>query len=321
VSRAPVVTVIVPGYDVAPYAREALSSLQAQTLNAWTAVLVDDGSTDRTAEIFTAAADSDPRFRVIRHPERRGLGAARNTGLDAVDTPFLGFLDADDVLLPDALDRMVGTLDTSGSDFVAGAYVRLRPDGPGGYTAGPLQPWVRLATDPARTGTTIDEHPAASGNVVAWSKVSRTAFWRQVGLRFPEDRVYEDQVVAQLMYTRARRFDVLPDVVVQWRERAERNSITQHEERLDVLRDCITAMTDGLAVLDGTGHAGAARARVGLMLVMDLPRLARIAATHSDPEYRRTVGAFARELWQRPDAATVSLPADIAPLVSAARLW
>lgn len=316
-SASPVITVIVPGYGVAPYAREALDSLRAQTLREWTAVLVDDGSTDGTADVFAEAAAADPRFRLVRHPERRGLGAARNTGLDAVETPFLGFLDADDVLMPEALERMVSTLDASGSDFAVGAYVRLRPDGAGGYAPGEVQPWVRRATDPARTGTTIDEHPHATGNIVAWSKVSRTSFWQRQRLRFPEGRFYEDQAVAQRMYTRARRFDVLPDVVVQWRERAEGTSITQVEARMDVLRDCLDAMREGLAVLDAAGRGRAASARVSLILEMDLPRLARLAADHPDPAYRRALGTFARELTDRPDAAGF-IPD---PLVTAALLW
>ncbi|MET0782137.1 MAG: glycosyltransferase family 2 protein, partial [Microbacterium sp.] len=106
-----VVTVIVPGFNVAPYAAEALDSLQKQTLTEWTAILVDDESTDGTADIFERAAKADARFRVVRHARQVGLGAARNTGLDLVETPFLGFLDADDVLTPTALERLVGILD------------------------------------------------------------------------------------------------------------------------------------------------------------------------------------------------------------------
>ena len=120
-------------------------------------------------------------------------------------------------------------LDETGSDFAVGAYVRLRPDGAGGYSAGEVQPWVAAATAPERRGTTIDEHPEASGNIVAWSKVSRTDFWHRAGIRFPEGRLYEDQVVAQQMYARARRFDTVPDVVAHWRVRADGSSITQRE--------------------------------------------------------------------------------------------
>lgn len=111
---------IVPGRDVAAFAPTALDSLRAQTESRWAAVLINDGSRDETGEIFAAAAASDPRFRMLRHDEPRGLGAARNAGLDLVDTPLVGFLDGDDELTPTALARMTATLDESGSDFVRG---------------------------------------------------------------------------------------------------------------------------------------------------------------------------------------------------------
>lgn len=235
------VTLIVPGFDVEPYALEALDSLRAQSLTSWRAVLIDDASSDRTGEIFARAATEDGRFQVVTHDRRRGLGAARNTGLDRVDSEYLGFLDADDLMRPDALRRMVGTLQRSGSDFVAGAYVRLRPHPDGSYTSGEVQPWVSAATDPARERTTIEAHPEATSNIVAWSKLSRASFWTRTGLRFPEGRLYEDQLVAQRMYARADAFDVLPDVVVDWRVRADGSSITQREAALPVLHDCLRA--------------------------------------------------------------------------------
>lgn len=311
----PAVTIIVPGHDVARYAQEAIDSLRAQTRNDWAAVLVDDASSDTTGAVFADAAASDPRFRVATHLEQRGLGAARNTGLDLVDTPLLGFLDADDRLRPEALHTLVGTLEASGSDFAAGAYVRLRPEADGGYTSGEVQPWVVAATSPARTATTLAAHPAASGNIVAWSKVSRTAFWRRARLRFPEGRLYEDQVLAQLMYTRAHAFDVVPEVVVEWRQRADGTSITQRTAQLAVLTDYLEALLAGIAILDAAGHPAAVASRVELIDALDLPPLVQIARAHADPAYRRALGAFARELEaQHP---ITPLPATI----SAALLW
>jgi glycosyltransferase involved in cell wall biosynthesis len=315
------VTVIVPGYNVAEYVAEALESLRGQSLSNWTAVLIDDGSTDATAELFAAAAKADARFRVVGSPRRAGLGAARNVGLDLVDTPFLGFLDADDVLAQTALERLIGILDETGSDFAVGAYVRLRPDDRGGYAVGEVQPWVAASTAPERRGTTIDEHPEASGNIVAWSKVSRTDFWHRTGLRFPEGRLYEDQVVAQQMYARARRFDTVPEVVAYWRIRADGSSITQREAQLDVLRDCLEAMRAGLSVLESTGHPLATQARIGQMLRMDVPRLADIARLHPDAAYRRELGEFTRTLWDRAGSARDALDERSASIVAAAGLW
>lgn len=317
----PVVTVIVPGRDVAPYAQEAIDSLRAQTFPAWRAVLVDDGSRDATGAVFAAAAASDDRFRLVSHPAPRGLSAARNTGLDLVETPFVGFLDADDVFTPRALERFVTTLTRTGSDIVVGAYVRLRPDEAGAYRPGPVQPWVRAATDPQRLATTLSAHPDLSGNIVAWSKLSRVELWRRTGVRFPEGRLYEDQLVAQRLYTAARAIDVIPDVVVHWRERADGSSITQNKNLLPVLVDYLDALSGGIAVLDAAGQRDAARARVRLILEMDVPPLVRIAQDSPDDAYRRALGAFVRALHDRAETESITLDRAASGLRGAAELW
>lgn len=311
---APIVTLIVPGRDIAGFAPAALDSLRAQTENRWHAILIDDGSTDDTAEIFAAAAASDPRFRAVRHEASRGLGAARNVGVDLVDTPLVGFLDGDDELTPTALERLIGTLTETGSDFVAGAYVRSRFDGER-YVPGRVQPWVEAATSPARLGTTIIDHPRASANIVAWSKVSRTDLWSD--LRFPEGVAYEDQVVAQQMYTRARAFDVIPDTVVRWRLRADGTSITQGRAQLPVLRDYLQALRGGIRVLRDAGAHAAVTARLELILAMDLPPLLEIAATHADPRYAEDVASFAAEIQALPEYADARPD----PALTAALAW
>lgn len=317
----PTVTVIVPGRDVGAFAAEALDSLRAQTFGDWRAILVDDASTDETAQIFAHATAADPRFRVIRHDVARGLGASRNEALDAVDTPLVAFLDADDVMLPDALGTLAGSLAGTGSDIAVGAYVRLKPDATGAYTPGPVQPWVAAATDPPRRATTLAEHPDVSGNIVAWSKVSRVDLWRRHGLRFTEDRAYEDQVVAQEVYAAARAIDVVPDVVVHWRERADGTSITQRRHAIPVLQDYLDGMRGGLAVLDRTGHAAAARSRIRLILDMDVPSLVLVAEHHPDDAYRRALGVFVRDLTGRAADERIALDPASAPLLDVARTW
>ncbi|PRB15221.1 glycosyltransferase family 2 protein [Microbacterium sp. MYb62] len=313
-ASAPIVTLIVPGRDIAAFAPAALDSLRAQTESRWRAVLIDDGSTDDTGAIFEAAAADDRRFTTLRHEASRGLGAARNVGLAHVDTPYLGFLDGDDELLPDALARLTGTLHETGSDFVAGAYVRSRPQGDG-YAAGRVQPWVAAATSPERWGTTLSAHPLAVSNIVAWSKVSRTAFWHD--LRFPEGVAYEDQVVAQLMYTRARAFDVIPDVVVHWRLRADGTSITQSKAQLSVLRDYLAALRGGIRVLHEAGARAAVTARLELILAMDVAPLLEIAGSHPDPAYAAEVDSFMAELQALPEFAGVAPD----PAIAAALAW
>lgn len=307
-------TVIVPGRDIAAFAPAALDSLRAQTQPRWRAILVDDGSRDDTGQIFAAAASADPRFTLLRHDHPRGLGATRNAALELVDTEYLGFLDGDDELAPTALERMTATLTGTGSDFVAGAYVRSRWDG-AGYAPGRVQPWVAAATDPERLGTSILAHPAASANIVAWSKLSRTEFWN--GLRFPEGIAYEDQIVAQQMYTTARAFDVIPDVVVRWRLREDGSSITQGKHRLPVLRDYLAALRGGIDVLHGAGAHAAVTARIALILAMDVPPLQEIADTRPDPAYAAEVQAFLDGLRTLPEFAD----AHVDPALATALRW
>jgi CDP-glycerol glycerophosphotransferase len=305
---------IVPGRDVASFAPAAIDSLRAQSDQRWRALLIDDGSRDGTGGVFAAAAASDPRFEVLHHHEARGLGAARNIGLDRVDTPFVGFLDADDQLTPHALSLWLGVLNESGSDFVAGAYVRTRETG-SGYTPGRVQPWVERATSPRRLGVTLAEHPHATANIVAWSKLSRAHVWD--GLRFPENVAYEDQVVAQRMYTEARAFDVVPDVVAHWRLRADGSSITQGKSRLPVLHDYLEALRGGIRVLHEAGASAAVVSRLDLILAMDLPPLRQIAEQHPDPAYSAALDAFERELRALPEFPS-SRPD---PALAAALAW
>ncbi|MDQ0613407.1 glycosyltransferase involved in cell wall biosynthesis [Microbacterium sp. W4I4] len=310
----PLVTMIVPGRDIASFAPAAIASLQAQSEPRWRALLVDDGSVDDTRAVFADAAASDPRFEVLHHHEARGLGAARNIGLDRIDTPFVGFLDADDELAPRALSLWLDALNESGSDFVAGAYVRTR-ESTGGYRPGRVQPWVQRATSPRRLGVTLAEHPHATANIVAWSKLSRTHVWEH--LRFPENVAYEDQIVAQRMYTEARAFDVIPEIVAHWRLRADGTSITQGKNRLPVLHDYLAALRGGIRVLHEAGMTAAVISRLDLILAMDLPPLRQIAQQHPDPAYQAALDAFEGELRALPEYAHV----DPDPALAAALAW
>ena len=98
-------SVIIPVYNVAPYLRECLDSVQAQTFRDWVCVCVDDGSTDGSGVILDEYTVKDARFRVI-HQANAGEGVARNAGLAAATGEWIVFLDGDDVLSPNALDYL-----------------------------------------------------------------------------------------------------------------------------------------------------------------------------------------------------------------------
>jgi glycosyltransferase involved in cell wall biosynthesis len=99
----PLVSVIIPTYNRADLVRQALASVKAQTFRDFEVVVVDDGGADGTYEALAAG----PELRVLRHPCRRGVAAARNTGVGAARGEWLAFLDSDDLWLPDKLARQI----------------------------------------------------------------------------------------------------------------------------------------------------------------------------------------------------------------------
>jgi glycosyltransferase involved in cell wall biosynthesis len=114
----PLVSILIPCHNAAPWIAETLRSAQAQTWPRLEIIVVDDGSTDDSAAL---AARGDPaRVRVIRQPQA-GAAAARQRALEAAQGDFLQYLDADDLLAPDKVERQVALLRTAGPGAVATA--------------------------------------------------------------------------------------------------------------------------------------------------------------------------------------------------------
>ncbi len=104
---APFLSIVIPAYDRAGTIGRCLASLRAQSWTDWEAICVDDGSTDDTRARLAAAAAADPRIHVVAHARNRGVGPARNTGIDRTRADWIVFLDSDDELAgTDALRRM-----------------------------------------------------------------------------------------------------------------------------------------------------------------------------------------------------------------------
>ena len=107
----PRVSIIIPAYDSASTIEVACASALAQTERAIEVIVVDDGSTDGTAQVVEEIAARDGRVRLVRHPQNRGRMEARRTGITAATGAFTLFLDADDEILPDMAERLLEAQD------------------------------------------------------------------------------------------------------------------------------------------------------------------------------------------------------------------
>src|SRR5579885_1650883 len=104
------ISLVMPTYDRRATIGRAIASVRAQTYADWELVIVDDGSTDDTAS--AVAAIPDARVRFVREAHNQGVTAARNRGLDEARGDFIGMLDSDDELVPQALATLLGALAT-----------------------------------------------------------------------------------------------------------------------------------------------------------------------------------------------------------------
>jgi glycosyltransferase involved in cell wall biosynthesis len=112
----PKVSAIIPFYKGERFVADAVRSVLAQTEPSVEAIVIDDGSPDSASDALGPLL-ADPRVRLLTHERNRGIAAARNTGLRASDAEFVGFLDQDDLWLPEKTERQLAVFDGSPADI------------------------------------------------------------------------------------------------------------------------------------------------------------------------------------------------------------
>ena len=118
----PKVTIAMPVYNDTLYLREAIDSILNQTYKDFIFLIINDGSTDNSEDII--ASYTDKRIKLINHPYNMGRPAARNTALEAADTEYLAWMDADDIAFPNRLQQQIAFLDSHPEISICGSKVR-----------------------------------------------------------------------------------------------------------------------------------------------------------------------------------------------------
>ena len=125
----PCFSIIIPVYNVAPYLRECLDSILAQTFTDWECLCVDDGSTDASTEILDEYTRQDARFRVF-HKKNGGVSSARNLALRHARGEWVCFADSDDIAYPWWLTTFTYFHSHTNADLIRVAYPSHRPYNP-----------------------------------------------------------------------------------------------------------------------------------------------------------------------------------------------
>lgn len=124
----PLVSIVVPVYNVESYIEECLQSVCSQTYENLEIICVDDVGNDRSMDVVRSFAVKDCRIKIIEHDNNKGLVEARNTGLEHVSGDYVFFLDSDDWLSIDAIEKFVRSAKVGEPDIVVGQGLAFSDD-------------------------------------------------------------------------------------------------------------------------------------------------------------------------------------------------
>ncbi|MFI1165406.1 glycosyltransferase family 2 protein [Streptomyces sp. NPDC020801] len=298
--QKPDVSVVVIGYDDEANITDAVRSALAQGAAVREVVAVDDCSTDGTFEALTHLAETEPRLRVIRRETNSGgCGSPRNTGIDAVTSSYVMFLDSDDVLPPGAVDALLRAAREERAEVVSGLCVRRElPSGREVLWQDSLYRESAVLERPAQL-------PALVHDTLCVNKLYRTDFLRERSIRFPEGRFrYEDFVFTARVLAAGPRMALIPDRVYVWhvRRSAEQLSISLDRGDIGNWQARAEASRQAYDILLSAGQKELARAARAKFLDHELRMYVRELDLR-DAEYRRAWWTHTREYLGEYDAA------------------
>ncbi len=205
------ISIVIPAYNVEKYLDECLKSVCNQTLQEIEIILVDDGSTDKTAEICNRWANRDKRIRLI-HQENKGVSDARNLAISLATAPYIAFVDSDDWIEPDMFAQMYAQTQKTNADIcVCGVFIehlhKTKKTDKGKKGIVPKKTAMfRLLYD-------------TRWHSFSCNKLFLRDIWKEV--EFPSGKVFEDFAIMHHVFDRARVFAHTGTTLYHYRQQPE----------------------------------------------------------------------------------------------------
>lgn len=202
------ISVIIPAYNSEMFLAETLDCLEKQTLKDIQIIIVNDGSTDKTAEIIAEYASKNSNILSL-YQENSGVSAARNNGINHAEGKYTLFLDSDDVFTPESLENIYNALENNGADM---AICRIMSFGYGGSQVNPI------ADSLAKESLIECTDKRLLWNFLISNKCFRTEMLKKSTVRFPPLRYSEDGAFTmQLVYDKKPKITGVYNAVFKYR--------------------------------------------------------------------------------------------------------
>ncbi len=223
----PLISVIIPVYNVKKYLQRCLDSVIEQTYQNLEVILIDDGSTDHSGKICKEYAKKDVRIHVISQ-KNQGVGAARNKGLDTAKGEYITFVDSDDFISKDMIETMYGELIRLNVTYIGCGYNHLDSKGNilGSYTVNEITTYSGIQA--------LQRHYMISEKkenfILVWGKLFRRELFHC--LRFSSELFFEDMHLMPYILQKCNKIAFVPYIGYNYQKNG--NSITNKQDNAHI---------------------------------------------------------------------------------------
>ena len=210
----PLISIIVPVYNIEKYVGNCLESICRQTYTNLEIIVVNDGSTDSSEDIIRQWQKKDKRI-VVVNQQNQGVSAARNTGLDYANGDYIGFVDSDDYIHPNMYTEMYQLARKSDCTMVMCAYSAVNPDGE--FMVQKIaDPESQIYSEESFLDSMLDNIRNHQTFVCSWNKLYKKNLFDD--LRYPVGKLHEDNWIIHILVYKAERIAFTDHVLYYYRQ-------------------------------------------------------------------------------------------------------
>ncbi len=245
-STTPIISVIVPVFNVQDYIKQCLDSILNQTFSDFELICIDDGSEDNSGKILEEYKNIDTRIKIITK-KNGGLSSARNTGLKYAKGRFVCFIDSDDWVSPYMLEKLYENITKFNTDISMCAVSlfdenlhKIKND-----------PYFNLSVFPKSFNNKVFSYEDTKAfisdiPVMAWNKIYRHSFLKNYKAGFIEGKIFEDGAFFFSLFFKTKRVSLIRDYLYFYRiNRKNSILVTNNDKFLDII-DIVNIMFEAL---------------------------------------------------------------------------
>lgn len=270
----PKISVVIPVYNVEDYLAKCVDSVLAQDFQDYEVILVNDGSTDGSLKIAQEYERGHEKVRLISQ-ENKGLGGARNTGIENACGEYICFFDSDDYIAPNTLSVISETIDQENSDIIVFDIEYVDENG------NPLSIQKVFPGDGC-TFRLSEKKDFLFASPSACNKVFRTRLFTESGVRFPSRVWFEDIRTTLKLYPRADKITYIPQPFYKY---LQRSGSIMHSSNLDRNSEIMDALDDDLAYYKEHGLYDQYRPELDFAVISNVFVLASFRVFRQDPKH------------------------------------